>query len=266
MPIMRVSNILFCFVFIVKSQEFSQYFGFTAIFNETWSISIFVVLSNNNKNWEKKIEIFQLIFEKCISFVICWICNGILAQLTQGRIVRFMQYKLIASVQHVYPTAQQPAWWRNLWMNFQIRILFQYFSVRVFFSYFVRIILIDLYVSLPFLTRFLNESIVFFLETFRSWVFNLVLYVNNLPPSAPVPKLFSIFAEKFRIDNADSLNSFFFFLKEKKRNRLILPKSKQIDDFVFLSNDSVVVDHQKRKCGTVATTTVVCRLQWSLLI
>lgn len=32
----------------------------------------------------------------------------------------------------------------------------------------------------------------------------------NLPPNAPVPKLFSIFAEKFRIDRADSLKGLIY--------------------------------------------------------
>lgn len=35
------------------------------------------------------------------------------------------------------------------------------------------------------------------------------MIVCDLPPSAPVPKLFSIFAEKLRIDSADSLIRYF---------------------------------------------------------
>lgn len=49
--------------------------------------------------------------------------------------------------------------------------------------------------------------------------------MSNLPPSAPVPKLFSIFAEKFRIDNADSLNSFPLCLR--KKNLIYSSKIKQ---------------------------------------
>lgn len=71
----------------------------------------------------------------------------------------------------------------------------------------------DLCLSVWYFVRQLISTFIHFCFATHFFQFSFFL---NLPLNAPVPKLFSMFAEKFRIDSADSLNYFLFLFYEKK--------------------------------------------------
>lgn len=71
----------------------------------------------------------------------------------------------------------------------------------------------------------------------------------NLPPSAPVPKLFSMFAEKLRIDSADSL----------KKLTTTLPNKVYVDFFLALFFQYISLSSHKN-IGIVRLAFCCCRL------